>query len=205
MSDLLQQPAIAWYCSGFFWAGIAIVAIALLILIVSPKRWRIIGQSVLGFPKWLREAYMWKRYGPKYIITNPVIESSLLNDDGATEIQYKVKFRISIKNKALPLKVRLSEAVVIIEQETEWGKNPPLYLGNFPRQPDIEMKPRDEGHWDLSVAQSLIGGNLRNPPDLSKDYKWGIRRIYVALPRSDTRELHKGSYHKPTSKLPKIA
>jgi hypothetical protein len=52
------QRAVDWYQSGFFWAGIAIVVIALLKLIVPPKRWKRIWCSALGLPRWLRETYI---------------------------------------------------------------------------------------------------------------------------------------------------
>jgi hypothetical protein len=34
------QRAISWYHSGFFWLGIGIVILALIVLIVSPRKWR---------------------------------------------------------------------------------------------------------------------------------------------------------------------
>jgi len=182
----------------FLSIGISLFIIALGIL-VPPQWWP--WANIGNKKRRLHSTYLWIRYRPKYIIEKPVIESSLFNDHGPAEIQYKAKFGISIKNRALPIKVRLHEASVVIEQETEWGKNT-LYLGNLPGQPEIEMKPGDKGHWDLVVSTARVGGNAKNSPDLQKTYQWGIQQIYITLPKSGPRELHKGIYHKPIKQRP---
>lgn len=141
--------------------------------------------------------YIWLRYCPKYNIENPIIEKIATASawvDAPPEPQYTAKFAISVKNKAIPIKVRLHEAIVCIEQKTQWEKNR-IYLGNIHGRHEIEMKPFTEGQWNLCVCTSPRGGVILNPPDLQKEYQWGIQRIYVTLPGAGTKELHKGIYH----------
>lgn len=199
LPQLLQgQQAIPWYQSGFFWVGIAIVIIALLILIISPKKWSGGWHSIHGFPNWIHKTYIWIRCRPNYIISDPIIEKVMIPsawDNAPPEPQYTAKFSISVKNKAMPIRLRLYEAVVCIEQKTEWEKKT-LCLGNMPRQPEIEFKPCDEGHWDLTVGTTHRGGPPINPFDLQKMYQWGIQRIYITLPKVGTRELHKEGLHR---------
>jgi len=95
------QQAIAWYQSGFFWAGIVIVVMALLILVVPPKNWRHIWQSVLGIPAWLRETYIWYRYGPRCILETPVIDFALYPDEHMRKYSAVVFLTVFISKKTL--------------------------------------------------------------------------------------------------------
>lgn len=179
----------------FLIIGILLFIIALVVL--APSKWWSL-ENIKNLRRRLHDTYFWLRYRPKCIIENPTIESSVLGfNHGIKEVEYRAKFRVSIKNKVLPIKVRFHQSFVLIEQETEWGGKEPLHLANIPYEPDIEMKPREENHWDLIATRSCLGGDMRNFPDLQKPYKWGIRSVYVILPKLGLREFHKGLYHKP--------
>ncbi len=196
------QMPLPWYQDRYFLVGIIIVIIALLVLIIPPRHWMKLWYSVLGTPRWLYIRFMWIVYAPKYIISNPIIREVEVASSWVSappELHYKASFSISVKNKGMPMKLRLQEAVVFILQETEWGMRKTLQLGNLPAQDEKEFKPNDEGHWDLIVG--TISGHQISPPtnhpNLKKKYSWGIQGIYVTLPKLGTKELHKGLYRKP--------
>ncbi|HXZ94795.1 MAG TPA: hypothetical protein VEG28_02655 [Dehalococcoidia bacterium] len=195
---LTGQQAIPWYQSGFFGAGVIIAFIGLIILIAPPKLWKRIGNSVFGFPHWIYETYVWRRYQPLWDISQPKIE--MLTSVGIAIPQYKAHFSVSIKSKGRPLRVNFNSARVAIEQKTEWRKDF-IVLGNLPAQDEIELKPGKEGYWNLEVSTPFRDGYIYNPPDLQQPYQWGIQGIYVTLPRKVVRELHKGIYKKPTGQI----
>jgi hypothetical protein len=182
------------WAKWFLGIGISLFIIALIILVPSQWwSWVKFKRKIGDIRRLLYSNYLWIRYRPEYIIEKPTMEESLSHDNrGVPEVQYRLKFGISIKNNARPIRVRLHHAYVNIEQEAEWGKNT-LYMGNSYGRPesDIEMKPCDKGHWDLVVHTSLKSNATKDPPDFQKTYQCEIKNLYIILPKSNFRKLHK--------------
>lgn len=189
---LPSQQAIPWYQSGFFWVGIVIVVIALLILIVPPKRWKHIWQSVLGLRRWLRNLYLWMRYGPKYSFGKPSMKQPLPDHQDT----YKATITLHIENKDNnPLTVHFSLARFNIEQRVRRRMihielKPPI---GFPHNEVIEsQKERDFNIPFIGFCDET------DCLDLGKNYQRGIQGIQVELSGVGRKELHKGLYCKPT-------
>lgn len=114
------QEVIPWYQSGFFWAGIAIVVIALLVLIVMPKTWKILGQSLLGSPAWLRETYLWYRYGPRCTIETPLIDSELYPEEDLRTYRATVCLSVFVSEQTrnyLPIRWFIADTRCQLEQK----------------------------------------------------------------------------------------
>ena len=178
------QQEIAWYQSGFFWAGIAIVVIALLILIVPPKSWRKIWQSVLGFPTWLRETYIWHKYGPKCILEIPVIDFELYADEQTRRYSAKVFLTVVVPEKTRSyFPVRCIFGNIRFQLEQKHGVIPlsaSLEI-NPPQGTEILLNtPGKTTHW---IGLSWFPSN--NPAiifiDLQKPYTWIIKDVHIHL------------------------
>lgn len=187
------QQAISWYQSGFFWAGIAIVIIALLILVVPPKNWRRIWQLMLGLPRWIYETYIWKRYGPKYTIGDPSIDSKILENSIGTRYTANVVVTITNWDK-YPLEVDLRWVKVCVAQKAGWK---PLSIGLTTKlgQGIITLKSGETGRYPV-VLDYIWNGNSEGSPNIHSRYKYGVQGIYVIF-RGNRRELHRGLYCKP--------
>lgn len=181
---LPEQQSIPWYQSGFFWAGIVIVLVALLILIVPPRRWKCFWKSVLGFPIWIREMYIWQKYGPKYTIEIPTIDYELYADNSmrrySTHIFLTV-FISEITNKYYP--VRCSFRNVTFQLEQKHGLislYAPLELN--PIQ-SLEYVLNTPGKTTCKIGLSWFPCN--NPAilyiDTQKPYTWIIKGIHMHL------------------------
>ena len=178
------QQAIAWYQSGFFWAGIAIVVIGLLILIVPPKSWRKIWQSVLGFPTWLRETYIWHKYGPRCILETPVIDFALYSDEHTRKYSAVVFLTVSVSEKTLnycPVRCDFRNTKFQLNQKH----------GLIPLHAPLELNPlqgreislNTVGNSSHRVSFSLFPYD--NPAilfvDLREPYTWIIKDVHIHL------------------------
>ncbi len=94
LNSILQSELVLWWVIILFIIGILILVTGLLILAISPSKWKCIWQSIKEFPQWLHESYIWKRYGPVCTIGEP--ETILrLTPDGKTRT-YTAKVSVSI-------------------------------------------------------------------------------------------------------------
>jgi hypothetical protein len=66
----------------------------LLILILPPSRWGLIWRSILDFPTWVCETYIWRRYGPECTFGKPNVAFEM-SISGETRI-YKAKVLLSV-------------------------------------------------------------------------------------------------------------
>ena len=178
------QQAVLWYQSGFFWAGIAIVVIALLILILPPKSWRKIWQSVLGFPTWLRETYIWQKYGPKCTIEIPAIDFELYLDEQMRRYSTHIFLTVFISEKTSKYcPVRCSFRNMTFQLEQKHGLillRAPLELN--PVQ-SLEYVLNTPGKTTYKIGLSWFPCN--NPAilfvDTQKSYKCVIKDVHVYL------------------------
>lgn len=188
------QQVLQWYQQPFLLAGIAIAVMGLLILLVPPLSWRNIWNLMVRAPRWLHDIYVWKRYGVKYTIGDPKIDSEALKD--TTDVRYVASIEILIKNKGMPLRVRLNSIRVLMEQETEWGDLLTVELLNRTWIPEKELKPWEEGCYQV-VVSVICSGNPEGWPNLNDHYDWGIRGVCLTLPKAGMKEFHKGIKRKP--------
>ena len=124
---LLGQQEIFWYQSGFLWAGIVIVFIALLILTISPRKWKYLGYLVRGLPRSFHKKYIFLRYGPKHLIHEPQVYEK----DG----KYLADVEVFIRNRdKFDIKVDLVSLEVCLEQKIDWVQKTPIELMNYPER-----------------------------------------------------------------------
>jgi hypothetical protein len=185
LSQLLPgQQAIPWYQSGFFWAGVVIALIGLLILIIPPLSWRKLWQSVLGFPIWLCETYIWHKYGPECNLEMPVIDFELYSDEQMrkyTAVAFLTVFISEETLKYCPVKCNFRDTKFQLNQKH----------GLIPLHAPLELNPLQgreilldiEGKTFHRVSFSWFPYN--NPAivfvDLKKPYTWEIKDICVYL------------------------
>lgn len=189
------QQAIAWYQSGLFWAGIAIVVIALLILIVPPRHWKHTWYSVRGLPRRFCTACIWWCYGPKYNIYGPIFKSEVSEiGQGSYKGTITASIWVWIKSKNKPLRVNFSSANVCLEQRVGWEqRNARFRLDTGQGFPEVTLKPHEEWHEQILVSLGWRGGNRDSFPDTQKRHHCGVWGIWVTLPKADMRQLHKGA------------
>lgn len=181
------QKEIAWYQSGFFWVGLAIVILALLILLIHPKYWKRIWQSIWGFPNWIHKTYIWKRYKPVIVISNLGIETSFVDGMSAP----RANFSMSTKGRGKIFSLNFNEQRLLIRQKNEWGRIVSVGLGNTPPPNEYTSTGKDdENKWDITlVTTSRVGSLTYNPPNLKQSYNWEIKGIFITLPIVGRREL----------------
>ena len=169
------QQVIPWYQSGFFWAGIAIVVIALLILIVPPERWKRIRQSMLGFPTWLNKTYIWIRYGPTYSLDKLSLQQPLSNHEDT----YKAIISLRVRNRDNdPLKVHFGGARFRFQQQLR-RKRLLVTLRPTPGFPcDQEIAPHKEGNYEVPLIGLCDDADCLNS---NKPYQWEIWGIAMEL------------------------
>lgn len=192
MNRILQPEP--WPC----WAiilliiGCIVLVAGLLILVVPPKNWKCLRYSVLGVPGWLRNLYLWMKYGPKYSFGKPSIKQPLPDHQDT----YKATITLHIENRDNnPLIVHFSLARFNMEQRV--GR----------RMIRIELKlPIGFPHEEVIESQKERDFNIpfigfrdeTDCLDLGKNYQRGIQGIQVELSGVGRKELHKGLYCKPT-------
>lgn len=178
------EQAIPWYQSGFFWAGIAIVVLALLIPIVSPKSWRKLWQSVLGFPTGLREKYIWHKYGPECTLEMPVIDFELYSDEQMRRYSAHIFLTVFVSEKSskyYPVRCSFRNMTFQLEQKH----------GLVPLHASLELNPVQSlvillnapGKTTHKIGLSWFPCN--NPAivfvDLQKPYTWIIKDVHIHL------------------------
>ena len=182
------QQATAWYQSGFFWAGVVIVVIALLILILPFEKWRRIWYLVRhGFL--VRETCVWILRGPKYKISKPIVSQV----STGTGIEFSAKFSLWIENRDnYKFKVNLCSTSVCLRRTVERRIE---QLRIFEKKSNIELEPKEQRSLEIVIRQ-IHNGDYKIR-DKIEDWKWGVDGIYAALAGGQTRELHAGIYCKP--------
>lgn len=181
---LPEQQSILWYQSEFFWAGIVIVLTALLILTVPPRRWKRIWKSVLGLPTWIREMYIWQKYGPKCTIEMPVIDFQLYSDEQTRRYSTHIFLTVFISEKTSKYyPVRCSFRNMTFQLEQKHGLIPlhaPLELN--PVQ-SLEILLNTPGETTHKIGLSWFPYN--NPAilfvDTQKPYTWEIKDVHMHL------------------------
>ena len=178
------QQVISWYQSGFFWAGIAIVVMALLILIVPSKNWKRVWWSITGLPRWLRELYIWHKYGPKCTLEIPAIDYELYSDSNERRYSTKVHLSINVSEKAnnyYPIRCDLSDIKFTLYQKQ--GLMP--VSASLERNPLLATKilrntSGNTSHW---IGLSWFPYNNQDIVflDVNRRYKWEITDVYIYL------------------------
>ena len=184
--------------------GVIAIVVAFLILIISPRRWRNIWQSIIGFPRWLKETCVWIFCGPKCTIGDPTFNQSEVSKVGQDYYETKITatFGVTVKNKSKPIRVNFSPAEVCLEQIVGWDqKKVPFILETHKGIPKKRLEPRKSDDYEVEVYLVCGGGDREHFPDIHKDYRWGIQGIYVVLPRGLSKELRKGIYYRAPRKL----
>jgi hypothetical protein len=187
------QQAIPWYQSGFFWAGIVIVVIALLILIVSPKNWRRVWFSVINCPYEIKRTYIWWFRSPKWLVSEPIISLNELTPSSTGQTNYTATLSLIIKNRDnYTLEGALYSLTVNIEQGLGRMKVRCILRPNPSYQ--IKIQPHQEETYKLLLFGACSSSRCL---DIKKPYNWGIQGITVSLNGAGYKDLHRGLYIKP--------
>lgn len=198
------QESVAWYQSGFFGAGIAVVIVALLVLIISPKGWSKIWRSILSSPIFLYHTFVWRIYKPEYVINelNFIIEISEKAKD-FYEAKITASTNVWIKAKRCPIKVDLISIRACLEQEVGWEKRKTQFPLNIQQvgNPQLTLQPGEDCHIEI-IGDLPCNGKLESFPTPQKNYRSGVWGIYVSLPKGVTREIYKGIKCKPMGAFP---
>lgn len=185
VNKLLQSgQSLPGWAIGLLILGTLLFLAAVLILTVSPKSWRNIWQSVLGFPTWLREAYIWQKYGPKCMLGIPVIDFELYADEQMRRYSANVFLTVFASEKTrsyFPVRCSFRLIKFQLEQKHEMV---PLYalLELNPVQP-LEYVLNTPGKTTYRISLSWFP--YTNPAilfiDVQKPYSWVIKDVYVYL------------------------
>lgn len=184
MNSMLQPELVPWWAILLLVIGGMAIITGLLILIVPPKRWKHIWQSVLGFPTWLREIYTWHKYGPKCIIEMPVIDFELYPDDQTRRYSAKVFLTVFISEKTSDYyPVRCSFRNISFQLEQKHGLMPLHASLELNPVQSLEIILKTPGKTTHRIGLSWFPYN--NPAivfiDLQKPYTWIIKGIHVYL------------------------
>jgi hypothetical protein len=187
------QVEIPWYQSGFFWPGIALVAIALLILIITPARWQCFWYRLIGLPREIHRACVWKLHGPKYCIYKPVVSQQATG----TGSDYSATMKIFVKNRDnYPLRINFSSIKMKLMQPSGrtllWCS---LTLSRAASASQDEIPPHGEKTCQVSL-DGQINSNAYPIVNSKDGYRWGVQGILVTLSEMGSRELHTGIYDK---------
>ena len=184
MTSILQVEPCPWWAIALLIVGVTTIITGLLLLILPPKSWRKIWQSVLGFPTWLRETYIWQKYGPKCILETPVIDFELYADEQMRRYSAKVFLTVFVSEKTrsyLPvrctfrnIRFQLEQRHVMIPLSASLELNPLL---------ETEILLNTPGKTTHSIGLSWFPYN--NPTilfvDTQKPYTWVIKEVHVYL------------------------
>lgn len=184
------QQTIPWYHFDFFWWGMAIVIVAILILIV-PLIWGRILHSLLRFSRWIRQTYHMALYGPKITIGSPTFTSLTREDVKETIIVSTLL--LSIISGRKPVRISLHSIMVCVEAEIGWDKRKTkIALYEHNQFPEIELKPGESWHDSISISTRCVG-NKDTIPHVKAALLWGIDGILVTLPKiRPPIRIHKG-------------
>jgi hypothetical protein len=184
LNSILQpEPWPHWAIILLIIGGIIFIG-GLLILIIPPKSWRKLWQSILGFPTWLRETYMWHKYGPDCTLEKPVIDFELYSDEQMRKYTAVAFLTVFISEKTLkycPVKCDFRDARFQLNQKH----------GLIPLHAPLELNPLQgrgilldtEGKTSHRVSFSWFPCN--NPAivfvDPQETYTWEIKDVHVYL------------------------
>lgn len=118
------QQELSWYQSPFTVVGIIIVFIGLVILFMPSKYWRYIWHSVLGLPRWLRETYIWRIWGPVCTLDNLQVTFGLSQDGQWRIYTGKVSLSICLLEKTrnyYPVRVVVNKDTTMFYLEQKRG------------------------------------------------------------------------------------
>ena len=124
MSNILQVEPVPLWAIILMIIGVTAIISGLSILIIPPRRWRYIWQFMLGFPTWLRETKIWKRYGPVCTFGEPKITFHLSKDRQTREYTANISLLISLSEKArnyYPVKVLVDKETTKFHLEQNRG------------------------------------------------------------------------------------
>lgn len=172
------QQAISWYQSGFFWTGIAIVVLALVILIINPRYWKRAWQSIWQFRTWPCRAYLWKRYGPKYTIENPIFKQETTN--GGNKIMGTTTIFMENKDHEV-IRVWISSTFIVLKQKRGRVWITPRELKVWDGNAYEEIQPCGKACYNVIMSLEHMGKIVDNWPDLSRRYHWKLHGPSVTL------------------------
>jgi len=197
---LQSEPWPHWVIGLLVVGGIAFV-VAMLILIVPPRRWKSIWHSVFGLPKWFRNACYWKCHGPICAIGDPIFKPSEVSEIGHDDYEAKITASVMvwIKTRGKPLRINLSSTNVCLEQKVGWDERETRFRLNTQQGiPEVILKSREE--WcDQILVSWAYHGKRESFPNIQKRHRWGIWGISIALPKGNVKQLHKGAHCQPTN------
>lgn len=177
------QP-VPWWAILLLVIGIVTLVAGLLILIISPRIWRRIGQTIMGSPTWLREIYVWHRYGPKCTIERPKIDFELVEEGQIRKYSTKVFLTVSISEKArnyLPVRCSFRSTGVQLEQKRGITTLcAPLELNPLLSKEILLDSPGNTTHW-IGLAWFPYNNPATPFIDIQKPYTWAIKDVHVYL------------------------
>lgn len=179
------QPGQDWpqWVIWFLVVG-GILCFTALIILVPVAWWKRIWQSIVGFPSYLRETYIWHKYGPKCTIETPVVDYELYPDNNERRYSTKVVLSIKVSEKArnyYPIRCDLSDIKFVLHQKQ--GLMPVRHL--LERNLLLETKilrntPGNTSHWI-----GLHWFPYNNPDsvflDVYRRYRWTITDVHVYM------------------------
>lgn len=184
MNSMLQPEPWPYWAIILLILGGIVVIIGLLVLIVPFKSWRKLWQSVLGFPTWLRDIYIWHKYGPKCIIEMPVIDFELYPDDQTRRYSAKVSLTVFVSEKTSDYcPVRCDFRDISFQLEQKYGLMPLHASLELNPVQSLEILLKTPGKTTHTISLSWFP--YTNPAivfiDLQKPYTWEIKDVRVYL------------------------
>lgn len=157
---------------------------AFLLLLAHPKSWRELWQSVLGFPTWLRETYIWHKYGPKCTLEMPVIDFELYSDEQMRRYSANIFLTVFVSEKTSKYyPVRCSFRNITFQLEQKYGLVPLHASLELNPVQSLEILLNTSGKTTHKIGLSWFPCN--NPAivfvDLQKPYTWVIKDVHVYL------------------------
>jgi hypothetical protein len=184
MNRILQpEPAPQWAILLLVMGGIILIT-GLLILIVPSKHWKHIWQSVLGFPTWLREMYIWHKYGPKFILETPLIDYELCAAEQWRRYSSKVQLTVVVSEKTrkyCPVRVSFNNMTFRLEQRHGMIPLNAVLERNTLQPTEIVMNKLGKITCWMPVSWLPYDNPAVLFVDTQKPYTWVIKDIHVYL------------------------
>lgn len=185
VNKLLQSgQSLPGWAIGLLILGTLLFLTTVLILTVSPKSWIRIWQSILGLPRWLRETYIWHKYGPKCTLEMPVIDFELYSDEQMRRYSAHIFLTVFVSEKTSKYyPVSCSFRNMTFQLEQKHGLI--LLHASLELNPvqSLEILLNTPGKTTHKIGLSWFPCN--NPAivfvDLQKPYTWVIRDVRVYL------------------------
>lgn len=195
MARMLQSEPWPWWSIVLLVIGGITLIAGLLILTVSPRRWKSIGCSIIGFPGWIHRTYIWLSRGPQWSISKPILSPDEITPSNINSVKtnFTTTLSLVIKNRDdYPLEGALYSLEVNVEQRLGRIKVRCALRPNPSYQ--ITIQPHQEGTYKLFLFGACSSHRCL---DVTKPYNWGIQGISVSLNGAGYKDLHRGLYCKP--------